>query len=233
VVVLAVSCSACQVYIAKGLASTRASSAVALTAVVSAYFGASLTERCDSKTLKRLFGGWLLVVSVLIFAKVLGLTGSNSMTGAGATVAIAPLLVLGIFTGFCSGLLGIGGGTVLVPALTLAMAFPQNEAQGCAVLGMLLPAAISMSTHWRRSNVDHSLAAPAALGALVGGAGGSLVATHLPEHALRIVFATVLSCVGAKYMRHENQQTFLKQKANATIVAVQNTPYVCQQVEGA
>ena len=48
-------------------------------------------------------------------------------------------MLLGVFSGLISGLLGVGGGTVLVPALALIFSFPQSEAQGSALLAMLLP----------------------------------------------------------------------------------------------
>jgi len=200
-VVLAVSCVACHAYLQRGLASPRASLFIALAAMLSARLGALLTNKVNPKTLKHLFGGWLLIVSSLIGAKAAGLMVSASVPGAGEIAAVLPLLALGAGTGLISGLLGVGGGTVLVPSLTLLFQFPQPEAQGCALLGMVPPSMVSVWTHWRRSNVDKALAAGAVFGALVGGWSGSLLATSLPERTLRVVFAIVLSFVGVKYLR--------------------------------
>merc|ERR1711972_1107625 len=124
-----------------------------------------------------------------------------AVKGAAEAAALAPLLLLGAVTGFISGLLGVGGGTVLVPALTLGFGFSQPEAQGCALLGMVPPAVVSPYTHWSRGNVDRQLVAYAVAGALAGGVGGSLAAAGLPERTLRMVFSAVLACVGIKYLR--------------------------------
>ena len=72
-VVLATSASAVCSYLHEGLASLRAAGAIAVTAVVSARFGASMTNQVKPKTLKKGFGAWLLLVSVMIMAKALRL----------------------------------------------------------------------------------------------------------------------------------------------------------------
>jgi len=202
VVVLAVSCTACQTYFSRGLVSLRTASAIAVTALVTARLGASQTAKVNPKTLKRYFGGWLLIASSLIAAKAAGLTASGAvLQNVGATVAVPPLLILGAATGLISGLLGVGGGTVLVPALTLGFHFPQALAQGSALMAILPPAITSTLTHLQKGNVDRSLVGGAVLGALAGSSVGSTVAARLPERALRMVFAVVLAGVGAKYLR--------------------------------
>ena len=54
-------------------------------------------------------------------------------------------MLLGVFSGLISGLLGVGGGTVLVPVLALLFSFPQSEAQGSALLAMLLPSVAQLN----------------------------------------------------------------------------------------
>lgn len=201
-VVLAVSCVACPAYIAKHLASPRASLTIALSAFLTARFGATLTGKANPKTLKRLFGAWLIIVSSLIGSQVSGIMPSVAVVhGAGASASLFPLLALGTVTGLISGLLGVGGGTVLVPALTLLFGFPQKEAQGCALLGMILPSLVSASTHWRNGNVGRNLTGSAVAGALVGGWSGSMLAAVLPNRPLRATFSLILSLVGLKYLR--------------------------------
>ncbi|CAE8723741.1 unnamed protein product, partial [Polarella glacialis] len=198
-VVLAVSCASCPAYISHGLVSFRAAAAIAASALLTARVGAQLTGKTNPKLLKRLFGGWLAIVSFLIGAKVLGLIKVGAtFAGAGQTAALLPLLCLGSATGFVSGLLGVGGGTVLVPMLSLVFGFPQAEAQGCALLGMVAPAVVSTFTHYQAENIDRSLVWFAVSGALLGGSAGSKVAALLPEQSLRIVFAVVLAAVAVK-----------------------------------
>lgn len=200
--VLAVSCSACIMYVVRGLASPRAAGTIALAALLTARVGAMTTGKVNPKTLKKAFGCWLLIVSALIGGKALGIMPANvPIPNAGSVVPLPPLLLLGSVTGFISGLLGVGGGTVLVPALSLAFGFPQAEAHGCALLGMIPPAMVSTSTHLQQGNVEKVLVGAAIAGALLGGSAGSGFAAFLPERSLRILFACVLSCVGVKYLR--------------------------------
>lgn len=200
-VVLAVSCVACHAYASKGLASKRAACAIACAALVTARLGATLTNKVKPRTLKRLFGGWLVIVSSLIGSKAVGLLPYRAIPGAGEMAGLAPLVGLGSATGFISGLIGVGGGTVLVPALTLLFQFPQSTAQGTALLGMVPSSAVSFGTHWQQGNVDRGLVAFAVVGALAGGWLGSVVAVMLPDRTLRIAFSIILGCVGVKYLR--------------------------------
>ena len=71
--VLATSCSALCSYLSEGLASLRAAGAIASTAIFSARLGATLTDKVKPKTLKKGFGAWLLLVSLVIMAKALRL----------------------------------------------------------------------------------------------------------------------------------------------------------------
>ncbi|CAE8588925.1 unnamed protein product, partial [Polarella glacialis] len=85
-VVLAVSCASCPAYISHGLVSFRAAAAIAASALLTARVGAQLTGKTNPKLLKRLFGGWLAIVSFLIGAKVLGLIKVGAtFAGAGDT----------------------------------------------------------------------------------------------------------------------------------------------------
>merc|ERR1712039_415822 len=112
---------------AKGLAPERDALAIAVSALLTAGPGAMLTSRVNPKVLKRCFGGWLLFVSTLIVFRV-------SARQRESLQELIWLCVLGSMTGIVKGLLGVGGGTVLVPALTLLFGFMQKEAQGCALL---------------------------------------------------------------------------------------------------
>ena len=72
-VVLATSASAVCSYIYEGLTSFRAAAAIGVTAMVSARIGATMTNKVKPKTLKKGFGAWLMIVSVVIFAKAMKL----------------------------------------------------------------------------------------------------------------------------------------------------------------
>jgi uncharacterized membrane protein YfcA len=120
------------------------------------------------------------------------------MTGVALVVA---LVAFGVVTGAASGLLGVGGGTLMVPFLTLAAGMSQHSAEATSLL-VVLPTAIVGSLVLRRRGIgDLGLALRfGALGA-VGGILGALLALALPGHVLRIVFAAFLLLVSARLVR--------------------------------
>jgi len=114
---------------------------------------------------------------------------------------IAALVGFGVVTGAASGLLGVGGGTLMVPFLTLAAGLSQHAAEATSLL-VVLPTAIVASLVLRRRGVgDLGLALRfGALGA-VGGVLGALLALALPGHVLRLVFACFLLLVSVRLVR--------------------------------
>ncbi|HEU5361938.1 MAG TPA: TSUP family transporter [Gaiellaceae bacterium] len=114
---------------------------------------------------------------------------------------VAALVAFGVVTGAASGLLGVGGGTLMVPFLTLAAGMSQHSAEATSLL-VVLPTAIVGSLVLRRRGVgDLGLALRfGALGA-VGGILGALLALALPGHVLRIVFACFLLLVSVRLVR--------------------------------
>jgi uncharacterized membrane protein YfcA len=120
------------------------------------------------------------------------------MTGLALVLA---LVAFGVVTGAASGLLGVGGGTLMVPFLTLAAGMSQHAAEATSLL-VVLPTAIVGSLVLRRRGVgDLGLALRfGALGA-VGGILGALLALALPGHVLRIVFACFLLLVSVRLVR--------------------------------
>ncbi|CAK0878755.1 unnamed protein product, partial [Prorocentrum cordatum] len=103
-------------------------------------------------------------------------------------------------TARCPGLpRGWAAARLLVPCPGAAVPLPAAQAQGTALLAIMLPSVVSMTTHWGKGNVDRSIAPFAVAGALAGGLAGSCVAAVAPERTLRIVFSVVLALVGARY----------------------------------
>ena len=116
-------------------------------------------------------------------------------------VLFAALAAFGVVTGVTSGLLGVGGGTLMVPFLTLALGLSQHSAEATSLV-VVLPTAVVASLELRRRGIGEL---PVALrfgvvGAL-GGVGGALLALALPASTLRLVFAVFLGLVGLRLVR--------------------------------
>ena len=118
----------------------------------------------------------------------------------GAALAAA-LVGFGVLTGVASGLLGVGGGILMVPFLTLAVGLSQHAAEATSLL-VVLPTAIVGSVVLRRRGIgDLGTAVRFGLAGSLGGASGAALALSLPGHTLRVVFAAFLGLVGLKLVR--------------------------------
>jgi len=113
----------------------------------------------------------------------------------------AALIVFGLLTGVASGLLGVGGGTLMVPFLTLAAGLSQHEAEATSLL-VILPTAIAGTLALRRRGVgEPGLALRFGVIGSVGAVLGASVALALPASTLRIVFAAFVAVVGVRLIR--------------------------------
>ena len=111
------------------------------------------------------------------------------------------LAAFGVVAGMAAGLLGVGGGTLMVPFLTLAVGMSQHEAEATSLL-VVLPTAVVASLVLRRRGVG-DLGVALRFGTLgaAGGVLGALLALALPAHVLRIVFACFLALVAVRLVR--------------------------------
>jgi uncharacterized protein len=108
------------------------------------------------------------------------------------------LAAFGVLVGVTSGLLGVGGGTLVVPFLTLAVGLSQHEAEATSLV-VILPTAVAGSLALRRRGVgDLGLALRFGVFGAIGGVLGALLALALPGSTLRIVFAVFVGVVGLK-----------------------------------
>jgi uncharacterized protein len=108
-------------------------------------------------------------------------------------LAIGGGLVLGVVIGIISGLIGIGGGALLIPALVFFYGMSQIKAQGTSVATLLLPIGIfAFWAYFKAGHVDVKLAILIALGFAAGGWIGGLWAQHLSAVVLRRGFAVLL-----------------------------------------
>ncbi len=110
-------------------------------------------------------------------------------------------LMIGLVVGAVSGVVGIGGGILFVPALMWLFGMDQYKAQGTSLGALLAPVGIlAFFEYYRRGNADMHVALLLAAGFLVGGYFGAVGAQHIPEVWLRRVFAITLIAVGSRML---------------------------------
>ncbi|MDQ3689738.1 MAG: sulfite exporter TauE/SafE family protein [Chloroflexota bacterium] len=113
---------------------------------------------------------------------------------------ILALLAIGLTAGTLAGLLGIGGGVLMVPAMVLITGFDQHVAQGTSLLVIIPAAVLGSFTHHRRGRLALRDAGALAIGGVVGALLGSLTALSLDEDLLRRLFAVLLLLIAARML---------------------------------
>lgn len=106
------------------------------------------------------------------------------------------LVGIGILTGIVSGILGVGGGLAMVPAMVLLLGYDQHLAEGTSLLVILPTAAVGAYTHSRHGYVRLQAVLALAAGGIAGALAGSAGALALDGRALRFVFVAYLSITG-------------------------------------
>ena len=117
---------------------------------------------------------------------------------------IVLLIAVGLIAGFLSGLIGIGGGVIIVPALVLFLGFTQKAAQGTSLGILLLPVGILAVLQYYKQgyiNVNYILIVAAAF--VAGGFFGSKLALTLSDEKMKKVFAVILMLIAIKMLFFE------------------------------
>jgi len=108
-------------------------------------------------------------------------------------MTILIVLALGLTVGVLVGLLGIGGGVVLVPALVYLLGYDQHLAQGTSLFILLPPIGLgALREYWRNGQVDLQAGICCAVGFLLGGYVGGRIAVPLPSRDLQGIFGFFL-----------------------------------------
>jgi hypothetical protein len=109
------------------------------------------------------------------------------------------ILLVGLVVGMISGVVGIGGGVLFVPALIWLLGMNQHKAQGTSLAALLAPVGIfAFMEYYRKGNADLRVGLLLAAGFLVGGYFGAAGAQYIPEVWLRRIFAITLVAIGGR-----------------------------------
>jgi uncharacterized membrane protein YfcA len=107
------------------------------------------------------------------------------------------LVAVGFGAGIGSGLLGVGGGTVMVPLLVGLLAFSQHRAHATSLAAIVPIAAVAATVFALEGDVEYGTAALLALGALAGAPLGARAMAAVGERSLEAAFGVFLIVVGA------------------------------------
>jgi uncharacterized membrane protein YfcA len=125
---------------------------------------------------------------------------------AGRDVILAA--VLGVAAGVISGLLGVGGGILFVPTLTLVLSLSQLRAEATSLLAIIPVALVGAARQWRYGNVRARDGVVLGLLSAVGVVGGVAAANVLPQHALKLAFAGLMLLVAGQFLYRFGRSRF-------------------------
>ena len=112
--------------------------------------------------------------------------------------------LIGIAAGMLSGLLGLGGAIIIIPALVMFLGYSQQTAQGTALVMMVLPVgALAAYQYYKDGFVEMKPALIMAVFFFVGGYFGAKYATHIPQGILKKLFAVMLIILAIKMLFFE------------------------------
>jgi uncharacterized membrane protein YfcA len=177
-----------------GEVSMRAAGWGALTGIPGAVLGAYLTDFVNAHLL------------LFVTALLLGWTGYQVMRGRKPRVAWEKgktpgwkYAAIGLAAGFVSGLLGVGGGIIMVPAFTVLIGMPLRRALGTSLVtisALVVPGTI---VHWWLGHIDWAIFAALTVGVVPGARLGATLALGVREQSLRVAVGVFLLAIALLY----------------------------------
>lgn len=117
----------------------------------------------------------------------------------GTTIIL--LILIGLAAGFLSGLVGIGGGVIIVPALVILLGFSQKLAQGTSLGILLLPIGIfAVINYYKQGYLNVNYVAIVSVAFVLGGFLGSKLALSLSDEKMKKIFAVVMMLIAIKML---------------------------------
>ena len=168
---------------------------LSLGAVGGAVIGTKLLHVLPHRTLGLLFAGILLLSAVRLFVAV-DADGRSDLTVAGGIALVA----VGLVTGILAGLLGVGGGIVMVPAMILLFGIPPVVAKGTSAAVIVPTAVIGTWRNRTMGNADLRAAGVIGVAGIVTAALGATIADKMSDALSNVLFATLLVVVAVRLL---------------------------------
>ena len=126
------------------------------------------------------------------------------------------LLVIGLLAGFLSGLIGIGGGVIIVPALVLFLGFSQKLAQGTSLGILLLPVGLlAVLQYYKQGYLNVNYVVIISTAFIVGSLLGSKLALSLSDEKMKKIFAVIMLLIAVKMLFFDTSKP--KQVKDSTV----------------
>lgn len=168
--------------------------------IVGALGGARASLMIDDDLLLRIFSVFLIIVGIAFVIRSWRTSGSGDVHHRESSVSgrrLLGLVAVASLTGILTGLFGVGGGFMIVPALVLVMKVPMKEAVGTSLLVMIMTSLAGIAGRLPfEGGMDWKLIGLFVAGSIAGGLIGSVFSTKLPARLLTMIFAVLVLAVG-------------------------------------
>lgn len=164
--------------------------------VIGSFIGARLSAFVEGHVLMGLFAAMLAVMSVIMAREGLKERNDDSSIGDRRPRGMIAIIIAALTTGFLTGFFGVGGGFMVVPVLTVVLAFAMREATGTSLLIMIMAAATGLiSRYGQPIDVDWVIVIGFMFGSMAGGIIGGPLSNKARTYQLTLVFAALLAVV--------------------------------------
>ena len=177
---------------------------LALTGMIFAPIGSYISSFMNSNLLSIVFAVLMLIVGFVTWMKSKNIQVASNISehyDANGKLSLTKrsvslLLLAGIITGFLTGMLGVGGGFLIVPALMLAIRMPIKKAIATSLLVIFLVSMSGFIAHMHHTVIPWDIAGYFILGGLVGMFGASKLKDMINGKTLQKIFAVLLVILG-------------------------------------
>lgn len=160
--------------------------------------GAAVGRMLDEDLLMLFFSGIMVLAGIRMLAGTRDRPDPFPAAGRARWLAVAPrALAIGVLVGFLTGLLGVGGGFLIIPALTLLLGVPIRTAVGTSLAIIAINSASGFAAHLDGLSIDWSLTLGFAAVAVASSLAAARIAHRLNDRLVTRTFAVVIFLVAA------------------------------------
>lgn len=173
---------------------------ISLGGIVTAQIGAIMTLYIETKYLEILLGLALLIIAIRMFFQGYFNKEGKSNDTKYVEPKIFTMIVIGLFTGFLSGLLGVGGGFILVPLLVLISHIPVHTSIGTSLMALVGLSISGAVRHWLIGHINPYLVGVLTIGGILGAPLGAKACKKVSPKKLQKVFSLILFAFAFKLL---------------------------------
>jgi uncharacterized membrane protein YfcA len=182
-----------------GLVQWRIAGIVGGTGAAAAFAGAAVNRHLDPRLVLAGLAALMVVAGLRMLRDTDDTGGDCALPGGGINWrgCLPKSIATGLAVGFLTGLFGVGGGFLIIPALILLLGLSMPAAVATSLLIIAINSAAGFAAHAGNATIDYRIAAAFTAAAITGSLAASRIASRLPTHRLQRAFAWLVFAVAA------------------------------------